>query len=277
MAATPTTRTTPDSQAVRDSLSQPEIHRAWEDAYRTDGNERFYEMVFDELVRVLPPPIPGSELLDAGCGVGANSLRIARRGFTVRAVDFSDAVLEPARQNVRAHGLEDRIQVERADLLALPYDERAFTHVVCWGVLMHVPDIARAVAELARVTASGGAVAVNEINARAPEARLLRAVLPRVARSDIELKPTPAGIEHWTETPSGPLMWRHADLGWLVAEMASHGLSLRVRRAAQLSELYTRVRVPALASAIHALNTTWFRRVRWPGPALGNLLVFERG
>jgi ubiquinone/menaquinone biosynthesis C-methylase UbiE len=166
--------------------------------------------------------------------------------------------------------------VERADVLALPYEDGAFGGVLSWGVLMHVPDVRKALSELARVTASDGVIILNEVNAGAPEAHLLRALLPRFAKSRVTLRHRPEGVEHWTETTSGPLMWRHADIAWLVAQMAKLGFTLRVRRAAQLSELYTRPRPRFLAPAVHALNTAWFERVRMPAPALGNLLVFHR-
>jgi ubiquinone/menaquinone biosynthesis C-methylase UbiE len=272
----PNKTTGSDSEAVRESLGRPGIHDQWETAYRTDRNERFYERVFDDLVTYFPPAARDSEVLDAGCGGGAHSLRLARRGLKVRAVDFSESVIEPARQKVRAQGLEERVRVEQADLLALPYEDGAFSGVVCWGVLMHVPDVRQALSELTRVTALGGVIVLNEVNAASPEARLLRAVLPRFAKSDVKLKETPEGVEHWTETSSGPLMWRHANIPWFVAQVESHGFTLRLRRAAQLSELYTRPRPRFLEPAVHTLNTAWFERVRRPGPALGNILVFER-
>jgi 2-polyprenyl-3-methyl-5-hydroxy-6-metoxy-1,4-benzoquinol methylase len=272
----PNKTTNADSEAVRDSLGRPEIHDQWESAYRSDRNERFYERVFDELVTFLPATIGDSEVLDAGCGGGAHSLRLARRGFKVRAIDFSESVLGPAREKARAHGLEDRIRVQQADLLELPFEDGAFSGVLCWGVLMHVPDVRKALSELARVTAPDGVLILNEVNAAAPEARLLRAVLPRFAKTEITLRETPEGIEHWTQTASGPLMWRHANIPWFVAQVESLGFSLRLRRAAQLSELYTRPRPKFLQPAVHALNTAWFERVRRPSPALGNMLVFDR-
>jgi len=276
MARAEGTKARPEaSDEIRVSLGHSQIHAQWESAYRTDRNERFYDVVFDELVRLLPDPAKGSELLDAGCGAGAHSLRLARRGFSVRAVDFSEPVLEPARRNARADGLDDRVRVQQADLLALPFEDGAFTHVLCWGVLMHVPEVGRAIAELTRVTAPGGVLVIYEVNARSPEAFMLRLLMPRLAKSDIELRSTPAGVEHWTVKESGPLMWRHAEIDWLVAEVATHGLSLRVRRAGQLSEQYHRLPGP-LARAVHRLNTFWFDSVRRPRPAIGNLLVFEK-
>jgi len=262
------------SASVQESLGRPEIHASWESAYRTRANERFYERVFDELARLLPDR-GGTTFLDVGCGLGAHSLRLARRGFTVSAVDFSESILEQARENVRANGLAGRITVEQADLLALPFRDDAFDNVLCWGVLMHVPEMARAMTELARVTAPGGVLVINEVNARAPEARALQIALPRLAKSDISVERTQEGVEHWSDTESGPLMWRHADVRWLIHEMSTYGLRLRTRRAAQLSELYTRSPRP-IAAAIHAANGFWFDRVRRPGLALGNLLIFEK-
>src|SRR4051812_3728532 len=205
------------SRAVRESLERPAIHEMWEGSYRTGPNERFYEMAFDELVEASGRP-EQDRYLDAGCGVCAHSIRLAERGFEVDAVDFSPSALEGARENVAVRGLEDRIRLRQADLVSLPFASEQFPHVLCWGVLMHVPDVAGAIAELARVTAPGGTVLLNEINAASPEARLLRLVEPRVAKSTIRVRRTPAGFEHWTTTDSGPLMWRHIDVRWLTRE-----------------------------------------------------------
>jgi SAM-dependent methyltransferase len=262
------------SRAVRESLERPAIHDMWEGSYRTGPNERFYEMAFDELVEASGRP-GQDRYLDAGCGVCAHSIRLAERGFEVDAVDFSSSALDGARKNVSAHGLEDRIRLAQSDVVSLPFATGQFPHVLCWGVLMHVPDVAGALAELARVTAPGGTILLNEINAASPEATLLRLLIPRVAKSTVSLRRTPAGFEHWTTTESGPLMWRHMDLPWLAREMARHGLRLETRRAAQLSELYTRLPGP-LALPVHALNRLWFRHIRLPGPAVANVLVFRK-
>jgi 2-polyprenyl-3-methyl-5-hydroxy-6-metoxy-1,4-benzoquinol methylase len=261
---------------VLDTLRCAGIHDAWERRYRTPANERFYEQVFDELVRLIPRPGASTGFLDAGCGIGAHASRLARRGFAVEAVDVSDAILERARANLAAQGLFERVTVRQASLLALPYDSESFDGVLCWGVLMHVPNVRAAISELARVTRIGGTVVINEINASAPEPRLMRILFPRIARSGVRIERTDAGFEHWAMTAEGMIMWRHADIGWLVDEAGRNGLSLRRRLPGQFSELYAEMPVKRLADAVHALNGFWFARVRAPGPAAANVLLFEK-
>src|ERR1039458_374646 len=269
-------RTPIADQLVRGSLGKPAIHDKWESKYRTRTNERFYELVFDELARLVPRHRTTTTFLDAGCGIGAHSSRLARRGFIVEAVDFSDVVIERARANVASQGLKARISVHQADLLELPFEAETFDHALCWGVLMHVPDVSAALSQLARVTRPGGAIVINEINARAPEARLLRMLFPHMRNREIQIKRTPAGFEHWETTPTGPLMWRHADINWLVREASRSGLILRRRIPGQFSELYTKMPARWLADGVHAVNRIWFERVRMPGPAVANVLVFEK-
>src|SRR5680860_824013 len=141
-------------ETVKGSLSGPEIDDVWESNYRSEANERFYEFAFDRIVE-LGAPTPGSRFLDVGCGPGFHAMRLARRGFDVRAIDFSEAVLEDASRNVERAELGDRITLQREDLLDINFEDAQFKNVLCWGVLMHIPDVAGAVSELCRATAPG--------------------------------------------------------------------------------------------------------------------------
>jgi len=273
-AAGPGRRT--DTERVVDTLSSSGIHDAWERRYRTPANERFYEQVFDELMALIAPLGPDARFLDAGCGIGAHAARLARRGFSVDAIDASAQILERAAANLAAQGLSSRVTLRQGSLLDLPYPAGGFDGVLCWGVLMHVPDVSTAVSELARVTRAGGRLIVNEINSGAPEPRLMRALFPRVASSGVRIERTEAGFEHWAMTAEGPMMWRHADLGWLVAEARRNGLVPLRRIAGQLSESYAEMPAGSLAAAVHSVNSFWFRRIRRPRPAAANILVFEK-
>ncbi len=117
---------------------------------------------------------------------------------------------------------------------------------------------------------------INEINAQAPEARLKRAMFQRMRTREIKVERTPAGFEHWEQTPTGPLMWRHADIDWLVREGSRCGLSLERRMPGQFSELYANMPRRWLADTVQGVNRVWFERVRMPGPAVANVLVFQK-
>ena len=87
---------------------------------------------------------------------------------------------------------------------------------------------------------------------------------------------TAAGVEHWASTDAGELLSRECDIGWLVGRMRELGLVLRARRAGQFSESFVRVSSRAAKRMIHKWNQLWFDRVGLAGPALGNILIFEK-
>lgn len=263
------------SEQVASCLARPGVHRKWESDYRTADNEAFYERAFDEIARVLRPG-PGARILDAGCGVGAHSARLARRGFDVHAIDFSANVLDQARANLEAQGLLGRVHLQRESLTELSFPDGSFPTILCWGVLMHVPRVDQAVIELARVLAPGGTLVISESNMRSLQSFAFRIAKRLLRREKAEIVRVPAGLEFWYERESGRLVTRETDLSWLIRRFHELGLTLRQRQAGQLTEVYTRIPTAPLKKIVHALNGLWFRRVRWAGPAFGNLLFFEK-
>lgn len=264
-----------DSRLVENLLAQPDVHRQWAGGYRTHDNEAFFESAFDLITRELKPPA-GATFLDAGCGSCAHTVRLARRGFQVRAVDFSESALEMARGHLKETGLDERIALQREDLMRLSFPDESFDYVLCWGVLMHVPDVARAVAELSRVLRPGGRLVVSEINMHSLEAVTTRGLKRLLGRERAEVKETPAGLEYWKERGGGALVTRQANVRWLIESFESHGLRLSKRLAGQFSETYTILPAPALRRLVHSFNNFWFRRVKSPGLAFGNVLIFEK-
>lgn len=259
----------------KSTLQTMEVHDGWTRDFRTPENDRFFNMAFDYIAECFGPP--GEErVLDAGCGSGTKSLHLARRGFRVLGLDFSAAILEPARQAAAVAGLAGRIEFQQGDLTALSLPTGSLRRIVCWGVLMHVPAVEKAVAELARVLAPGGTLVVSEGNMRSIQAMKLRWLKWLLRHERAEVVRTAAGIEFWEETGSGRLMTRQADIPWLIGEFCRHGLTLAQRRAGQFSEIYTMLPWKPLRSLVHAFNHLWFRGIRLGGPAFGNILVFGK-
>jgi SAM-dependent methyltransferase len=95
-------------------------------------------------------------ILDAGCGTGEISMRLA--GMFERArllgVDVIDDHLERARVRCAAFG--DRTRFEHRSIFELELPDRTFDLVVCRHVLQSIPHPDRVIAELARVTRRGG-------------------------------------------------------------------------------------------------------------------------
>ncbi|MEU9980290.1 methyltransferase domain-containing protein [Streptomyces sp. NPDC050856] len=107
---------------------------------------------------------PGSRVLEVGCGVGAQTVHLARNspGARLVAVDVSAASLELARARVAEHVPEARVEWHRADLYALPFDDAEFDHVFVCFVLEHLVEPGRALAAVRRVLRPGGTVTVIE-------------------------------------------------------------------------------------------------------------------
>jgi ubiquinone/menaquinone biosynthesis C-methylase UbiE len=93
-------------------------------------------------------------LLEIGCGIGVDSIQLARRGFHVTAIDLTENALEVARQFASDRGAEIDFQVGNAEQLEFP--DASFDVVYSFGVLHHTPDIERSVSEVHRVLRPGG-------------------------------------------------------------------------------------------------------------------------
>ena len=263
------------SRLVENLLARPKIHRQWSRHYRTADNESFYELAFDDVLRVLNPP-PGATFLDAGCGSCAHSVRLARRGFNVVAVDFSESALAMAQDYVSSKQLQERITLGRESLLELSFPDDTFDYVLCWGVLMHIPEVERAVSELARIIKPGGTLVVSEGNKASLEAVGLRSLRRLLRKEKAEVREKPEGLEYWTKKNGDALVTRQANIRWVIQSFEAHGLTLTQRVAGQLSESYTRLSAQPLKRLVHGLNNFWFQQVRWPGPAFGNILLFQK-
>lgn len=100
---------------------------------------------------------PGLDWLDAGCGNGAFTEIIANRSAPARliGIDPSAGQIAYARRRPGAKGASFEI----GDAQDLPFADRAFDMSVMALVIAFIPDPARGVAELVRVTRPGGLVA----------------------------------------------------------------------------------------------------------------------
>lgn len=104
----------------------------------------------------------GERVLDVGCGVGTTAIRLAREyEADVVAADIAPLMRERAAANVTGSGFADKVSVEDADILSLPYADDSFDVVIAEAVTMFV-NRRRAAAELARVCRRGGRVLATE-------------------------------------------------------------------------------------------------------------------
>jgi SAM-dependent methyltransferase len=97
-----------------------------------------------------------ANILDAGCGTGEISSRLAQMFQHVRllGIDVIDDHLGRAR--ARCAELGERVRFENRSIFDLGLPDATFDLVVCRHVLQAIPHAERAVGELVRVTRSGG-------------------------------------------------------------------------------------------------------------------------
>jgi ubiquinone/menaquinone biosynthesis C-methylase UbiE len=93
--------------------------------------------------------VAGLRVLDVGTGTGRVAIALSTRGAAVTGIDASGDMLNVARRRAS----EERLSIEflEGDAHALAWPDRAFDAVICFRVLMHVPDWRRVLAELCRV------------------------------------------------------------------------------------------------------------------------------
>jgi ubiquinone/menaquinone biosynthesis C-methylase UbiE len=102
---------------------------------------------------------PTDRVLDVGCGTGAASRTAAGTAASVVGVDLAPKMIRQARSLA---GDEPNLRFEVADAERLPFDDGSFSAVLCSNSLHHHPDPPRSLAEMARVLAPGGRVAVGD-------------------------------------------------------------------------------------------------------------------
>jgi protein-L-isoaspartate O-methyltransferase len=105
----------------------------------------------------------GSLVLEAGCGIGSQTITLAKNSPEARivSIDVSKDSLKTARARTEAEGISS-VSFQAADIFALPYENDSFDHVFVCFVLEHLLEPGRALAALKRVLKPGGSITVIE-------------------------------------------------------------------------------------------------------------------
>lgn len=106
---------------------------------------------------------PGSRVLEAGCGVGAQTVILAGNSPLARftAIDISAESLAQARRRAGEAGFTN-VDFRQADIFALPFPDAAFDHLFVCFVLEHLPNPAEALLALRRAIKPGGTITLIE-------------------------------------------------------------------------------------------------------------------
>lgn len=105
----------------------------------------------------------GSLVLEAGCGVGAQTITLAGGSPEARfiSIDVSADSIAAAKQKITDEGLQN-VEFRQADIFNLPFDRESFDHVFVCFVLEHIPQPIAALTILKDLIRPGGTITVIE-------------------------------------------------------------------------------------------------------------------
>ena len=140
------------------AFADPEVYRQqagfdgdWRDTWwRTD----FLRFVLDRW-----GASSATSMLDVGCGAGhwgRGLLRALPECQRLAGIDIEPSFAELASERAAAVGIGDRCEYRQGRAEAIPWPDDSFDIVTCQTVLIHVPDVPVALAEMLRVLRPGG-------------------------------------------------------------------------------------------------------------------------
>jgi len=105
----------------------------------------------------------GSRVLEAGCGIGAQTVILARNSPKARitSVDISRESLQQAEEKIREKGISN-VTFRQGDIFRLPFPQGSFDHIFICFVLEHLAEPRRALEQLRPLLKTGGTLTVIE-------------------------------------------------------------------------------------------------------------------
>ncbi len=131
-------------------------------------------------VRALLDLHPGQQVLDAGAGTGEDAQEMARRvepTGQITGLDLSQIMVDEARRRSQSSNLPVRFL--QGDVQRLQFADQTFDRCYADKTFQHLPDPARALAELLRVLRPGGLLVVVDGD---HETQVLDSPYPEVTR-----------------------------------------------------------------------------------------------
>ena len=246
----------------------------WDDQYYHPIAEPLYDRAVSDMLRAMEVD-PSETVLDAGCGPGVHSIRVAQAGYRVCAADISEKMLSHASERVAAAGLSDQVVFKREDLTKLTFASESFRHVFSWGVIIHIREVERALSELARVVKPGGTLGLYVINKAALDHRIEGLARFAARKPLADMQRLPLGDGDWYEMDGEPLwVWRF-NIPALTHHLEQYGLTLKYRRIGEFSEIQRRLGGMPRRALLRLNNLAYRSRIpAWAG--VGNILVFTK-
>jgi SAM-dependent methyltransferase len=133
--------------------------------YTTRETRRLLEqsLILEDLLHAGTRFQSGEKVLEAGCGVGAQTRILARRNpeAAFECVDISRESIEQARGVARQENLNN-VSFKQADIFTLPFQPASFDHIFVCFVLEHLPNPGSALRIFKEILKPGGSITLIE-------------------------------------------------------------------------------------------------------------------
>ncbi len=124
--------------------------------YEAERHDGYHRWLDERSVGLVADLALSSRVLEVGCGTGLILREVDPLAAHAVGVDLSHGMLDVARQR--------NLRVVEGSADALPFADGAFDLVYSFKVLAHVPNLPRALEEMARVTRPGGHLVLEFYN-----------------------------------------------------------------------------------------------------------------
>ena len=166
----------------------------WSQTYERDAAARWLGEVQTAALAALALN-KSDVLLDLGCGTGAAVREGAPQVARAVGFDLSPGMIAQARDRARAEHLDNVAFIEGDVSGRLPFEEGAFTAIVCTTAFHHFPRPLDTIGELGRVVRPGGRVVIADANRRHPAVFVLDLLLRALQPSHAGFR-SPAQLMH---------------------------------------------------------------------------------
>lgn len=247
---------------------------SWDADYYHPIAEKYYDKALPTVLKLMEVE-PGATVLDGGCGPGVHSVRVARENYNVFAIDLSETMLAEAKQRVERAGLSQKVEFQQEDLTRLSFPDASFQYVFSWGVIIHIPDLEKAVSELARIVKPGGKLALYVTNKTAWD-HMIESVLRFVLNKPLSgMQSLPMGDGIWYDMHGEKLwVWR-VDANALTKYLEERGFRRTHRIMGECTEIQRRVG-GGFRNLLLRFNNLCYALKLPAAIAATNLLVFEK-
>jgi malonyl-CoA O-methyltransferase len=134
-------------------------YNEWSGTY--DNDENLTRDLDQRVTMELLGNLHFDSILEIGCGTGKNTTFLAKIASVVHAVDFSQGMIEKAKEKVQA----DNVHFSMMDITQRwKFEDQSFDLIVCNLVLEHIKDLPIVFSEAARILQANGYFFINELH-----------------------------------------------------------------------------------------------------------------